>query len=302
MDRALQEVKNGLAIMGDNELLYWARGRILWQCTNIGIQDERDYLAEVQTCIEKIFAINKVSHYGHSLQGWICYKEGEYLKVLEHFKKVLITDPHNIDALIMLQYYNAMGGKFLKAARIVDLIVKLDPLTPFVQLLPGWLLLIQGRFDQALKIFKKVFEMDSQNPLLGMNYVYMLLHNQKPDKAKAIIEKFVKKDSRNVCIEMSQFLMHSFLSEKEAANAAVSENLKSTARKDDFFSLIMADCYAMIDEKDEALEWLEHGVNYDWINYPFLNEYDPFLENIRGEERFKKLMKRVRKEWENFEV
>ena len=43
-------------------------------------------------------------------------------------------------------------------------------------------------------------------------------------------------------------------------------------------------------------------VRWGFINYPFLNEYDPFLENIRREERFKKLMKRVKHEWENFEV
>ncbi len=29
---------------------------------------------------------------------------------------------------------------------------------------------------------------------------------------------------------------------------------------------------------------------------------NPFLENIRGEERFKKLMERVKYEWENFEI
>ena len=33
-----------------------------------------------------------------------------------------------------------------------------------------------------------------------------------------------------------------------------------------------------------------------------LAEKDPFLENIRGEPRFKKLMERVKHEWENFEV
>ena len=37
-------------------------------------------------------------------------------------------------------------------------------------------------------------------------------------------------------------------------------------------------------------------------NYPLMNELDPFLASIRGEERFKKLMKRVKKEWEHFEV
>jgi hypothetical protein len=31
-------------------------------------------------------------------------------------------------------------------------------------------------------------------------------------------------------------------------------------------------------------------------------EHDPFLEKIRAEERFKKLMERVKHEWEHFEV
>jgi hypothetical protein len=57
-----------------------------------------------------------------------------------------------------------------------------------------------------------------------------------------------------------------------------------------------------VDERDEALLWLEHSILGGFINYPILNEKDPFLENIRGEPRFKKLMERVKHEWENFEV
>lgn len=48
--------------------------------------------------------------------------------------------------------------------------------------------------------------------------------------------------------------------------------------------------------------WLEHAVDRGFINYPFLKEIDPFLENIRGEPRFQKLMAHVKHEWENFEV
>ena len=52
----------------------------------------------------------------------------------------------------------------------------------------------------------------------------------------------------------------------------------------------------------EALDWLENAVNRGFLNYPFLSEYDPFLENIRGERRFKDLMERVKHEWENIDV
>jgi hypothetical protein len=52
----------------------------------------------------------------------------------------------------------------------------------------------------------------------------------------------------------------------------------------------------------DALNWLEHAVDLGWTNYPNMAVQDPFLENIRGEERFKKLLERVKYEWENFEV
>jgi hypothetical protein len=38
------------------------------------------------------------------------------------------------------------------------------------------------------------------------------------------------------------------------------------------------------------------------VTEQLLAELDPFLANIRGEERFKKLMERVKYEWEHFMV
>jgi hypothetical protein len=83
---------------------------------------------------------------------------------------------------------------------------------------------------------------------------------------------------------------------------AVTPELESAARWDEQYSWWMAACYALIGRAEEALEWLDNAVERGWICYPFLSEHDPLLENIRGEERFKRLMERVRSEWEHFEV
>jgi len=64
----------------------------------------------------------------------------------------------------------------------------------------------------------------------------------------------------------------------------------------------LADCYSIIGENEKAIELLEYSTRRGFINFPFLNEYDPLLENIREDPRFKKLMERVKHEWENFEV
>ena len=75
--------------------------------------------------------------------------------------------------------------------------------------------------------------------------------------------------------------------------------------KDDaWFAIWTAESYALMGFKEESVEWIEKGVHctLPFINYPFLSESDPLLENIRGEQKFKKLIEHVKYEWENFEV
>ena len=54
--------------------------------------------------------------------------------------------------------------------------------------------------------------------------------------------------------------------------------------------------------KNEALDWLEQSIKVGYVNYPMIKEKDILLENIRGEKRFKILVKRVKQEWDNFEI
>jgi hypothetical protein len=75
-----------------------------------------------------------------------------------------------------------------------------------------------------------------------------------------------------------------------------------TIQVDCQYSWHMAAFYSYLNEKDQSLFWLENAVDRGFINYPMLNEYDKLLSNVRNEERFKKLLIRVKQEWENFIV
>ena len=81
----------------------------------------------------------------------------------------------------------------------------------------------------------------------------------------------------------------------------MTSNFQKTCQRDGEWSLYAADAFALLDEKTEALDPLENAVRLGFINYPFLNQYDSFLDNVRGEERFKRLMERVKYDWERFE-
>ncbi len=103
-------------------------------------------------------------------------------------------------------------------------------------------------------------------------------------------------------VQIGSIINDSMQGKKERLSRLMTPEFQAYCRRDPFWSLHVTEGYALLDEKEKAFDWLENAINRGLINYHFLNEYDPFLENIRGEERFKKLMKRVKHEWENFEV
>jgi tetratricopeptide (TPR) repeat protein len=120
------------------------------------------------------------------------------------------------------------------------------------------------------------------------------------DKADKFIRDYSKTQPYRGTVRVL-FLKYALQGQKAQALASVTEDLKEYSKTDEQESWTLADCYALIGEKEEAIRWLEIAVSRGFVNYPFISKYDPFLENIRGEERFKKLMERVKYEWEHFE-
>jgi len=97
------------------------------------------------------------------------------------------------------------------------------------------------------------------------------------------------------------FLLHALRGNRTQALECIAEGWTGVAWQDYWLPFTMAEGYALLGEKAEALRWLEHAVDKGWINYPYLSEVDPWLQNIRSELRFEKLMRRVKREWEEFE-
>jgi len=144
--------------------------------------------------------------------------------------------------------------------------------------------------------------MDRKNPLCAFAYAWVLAASQKLDDAYKVFDQMVEELPGEVMTEHGQCYKYALQRKKSEALESITEKVKNFAIRDEVFSIMLAECYALIGKTDEAIDWVEHGVKWGFINYPFLSEYDRFLENIRGEDRFKKLMERVKHKWENFEV
>ncbi|TRZ92995.1 hypothetical protein D4R89_00385 [bacterium] len=299
LDRVVQDLQNALAIIGANPLLYSAMASAYFQYVNIGVKQE-DYLAKAEDYANKALAIDPDFSQARSVLGWI-YLAGNTQEAIRHFKRALAANPNEPDALSRLWRAYVFVGKPSAALPLLGRLKKADPLNPGIYSFQGLIHLFSGQYRLALDPFRKWYQSDPDNPAKEYFYALILAYNKVYEEAFSIIEKCAKADPNNAVSKFGLLLKYGLQKDRENAFQIMTPDFRKTCQRDCEWSYYVAGAFALLDEKKEALDWLENAVNRGFINYPFINEYDSFLENIRGDPRFKKLMERVKYEWEHFE-
>jgi non-specific serine/threonine protein kinase len=296
--RALKYIEAGLAISGDNALLYSTMAFIYWQYW-IFVTKNEEVKAKAEGYIDKALALDPESPKAHAVRGWMTFDF--YLKPQEsvpHFKRALAIHPNEFEALHGLARTYAFMGKIKEAVPLVERMIQIDPLNPVCWMFQGALHFYDGRFDLALEPLRKAFQMDPENASIQMYYASSLARNNQVEEAISIIDRMVMASPRGFFAKSMQMLKLALLNDRDAVLREMTLDFQNDIKKE--MSYWVAIPLALIGAKKEALDLLEYDLNW-FFNYPLLAEKDPFLANIRGEERFKKLMERVKYEWEHFE-
>jgi len=299
LDRAVQDLQNALDITGPNPLLYSAMAGVYFQYANIGVKQE-DYIAKAEDYANRALAIDPDFSKAHQVLGWM-HLMGNQHEAIWHFKRAVAANPPEPDALLRLGFTYQEVGKPSAALPLLERLKNVDPLNPGIYVFQGLSYLYEGQYSPALDPFRKWYQSDPDNPAKEFFYALILAYNKAYEEAFSVIEKCAKADPNNALSKFGLLLKYGLQKDRENAFQIMTPDFRKTCQRDGEWSYYVADAFALLDEKKEALDWLENAVNRGFINYPFINNYDFFLDNIRGEERFKKLMERVKYEWEHFE-
>jgi len=302
LDQGKTLIDRGMQILGDNELFFVAKGFIYLQYINFVISKDRNLLDKGEKCALQALELNPKSSHAYFLLGFIDCWRPNIEDAVKNLKKSLEFDPRNSETLNMLAYQYAISGKSSLSAPMYKDAFKLDPFNPMIYGFFSASEMYEGRFDTAKEYNLKFHQLDSRNPLMRVAYSFMLAYNNQLDDAYENIDKLFKDEPQSPWTQLGLFLKHALQGNKDEALKSVTDSLKTAMRDNNLYPLFMADCYSLINEKESAIDWVENSTQWGFINYNYLNQHAPFLENIRGEPKFKKLMKRVKKEWEDFEV
>jgi TolB-like protein len=300
-ERAIQCLEKGLEILGDNEILYADLCQVYLGYLEMGISKEKKIFLKAEEYIDRIFLSNPNSSHGYYLKAHLNRWKGNINESIINYKKALSIEPNHFYAKFYLAWLYAFSGKVNEASVVVARLTKIDPLNPMSYTMTGIVQVMAGHFHESIELMKKGNELE-KNSFFRWWLAKCLAYNNNINESKRMLENLVRIDDGTHWIKLSMLFLFALKGEKSTAFEVVTKEFKEIMKGDELYPIWMAECYAILNEIDESLKWIEEGINNHFINYFFLNQYNPFLENLRKEKRFKKLMENVKYKWQNFEV
>jgi serine/threonine protein kinase/tetratricopeptide (TPR) repeat protein len=297
--RAIEWTQQALEIVGENDLLYATLGMAYCGYARAGIRPAAS-LEEAEACAARLDALGsrspaacllraKINGHSHSLQA-----------AVRDLKVVLDQDPNHAEALLELAYAYLSAGRVPAARPILARLLRVDPLTTVNHSLAGWADAIELRFEEALEHYRTAWQMAPDNPLCRFLYGYALGVAGRRDDCLAVFDQLASDWPATTTGRMA-LLLATAIRGDEARAVDVARTLEEAARFEDFFAHRLAEGYALVGRKDDALRWLEHAHSIGSSHHQMLSA-SWLLAAIHDDPRFANLMGRMKQYSERFEV
>jgi TolB-like protein len=297
INRGIDYLEKALEIEGDNSTIYAELAHAYYQFWNMGVRINDSDLVKANNFIKKSFELDSESPDAHFVSGLLATTGGDCRQSIVHLRKVLLNSPNHANALFWLAQLFAILGFKKQAFELNDKLIKVDPFSPLAVSQPLIIHLYSGDFKSALAVSEKLGNDDFSLLARG----YMLTYLQDTAQASALYDRISDYFKNTYVFKVDLMLLNSLMGKFNMMPGLLGNSeFLLWARNDFYYSFQIAETLAVMGEKEQALDWLENSVERGNFNYPFLNEYDPFLENLREDARFRKIIKRIKTEWENF--
>lgn len=301
LERALEYLRKGAEICGDNVTLWAAMGYVYWQYINAGISANPVYFQRARECADKIRQIDPESPEAHRLLGLIeIHAKGDPQVAVDHLKAALEASPNDPDTLFWLSLIYGCVGRPSSGYPLAIWLLDIDPLTPLHHVVPGFLDVLDGDPQRALTWLKHAHELEPENPITSIAYGQALVMAGQREQGCAVLDRIREYVPDSFFAGLGQAFGHAVQGRREDALAAIGPHVIEQARHDLQYSWTLAQCYAMIGDLDDAYEWVDNAVRQGFWNYPLLAERDPLLAPARNEAKYQELMKSTKRKWLDF--
>ena len=220
------------------------------------------------------------------------FSEIDLAGAMSEYKRAIELQPNDATAHHWLGNDTLTAlGRFEEAIAQGKRAVELDPLSPVINTDFGTTFYYAHRYEDSARQLRKTLEIDPTSFYAHFNLGIALQAAGDLSGALAEYEK-AKQLSDNTYVSMLCAQAKAYAGDKDAALRMLSDLDKMSQRRE-VVGYLRALLYLSLNNKDEALRWLEQGFeerdgsNISWI------KVDPLLDSLHGDPRFEALVQRV---------
>jgi len=199
------------------------------------------------------------------------------------FERALQLDPRYGTAHYWYSYYFLAMGDLDRAAREVTLAVELDPLSVNTNAEVGRTLLYQRQYDAAIAQERKTLELEPAASIAHEMLVHAYLATARYAEA---LDEANKQQKSSLTIAA-----YAALGDLRSAQRGVLDLIQHS-RATYVPAYEIAYAYTALGDTTEAFRWLERAYEDGSLRPDFMR-FDPWFDRVRGDERFKALMRRA---------
>ena len=184
-------------------------------------------------------------------------------------------------------------GRHDEAIREIRRAQELDPLSIPIHMIAGHVLMMARRYDEAIAQFKQTLEMDQNFHLarvfLAETYVNKGMYEEAINEAEKRVMRLQDAPEGQVARHLETFAELRAAYRQSSARGFHEKRLEQQRGSERPF--LMARLYAQLGDNDRAFEWLEKVVEKREGD-GYLN-VDPALDPVRGDPRFRELLRKA---------
>jgi serine/threonine protein kinase/Tfp pilus assembly protein PilF len=254
-----------------------------------GQSNESTWLYKAEEEIRRALQDDSKNGRAHSALAAIYVVGGRKELAPAEVEKALQGNPNDLAAYGWLQSYHLLNGEYDRANDVARQALLINPNFFPLRMVRGETLQNMGALPAAIREMEKVAEQAPSN-LVGVFYLARAyITAGEPLKARQLLERAEPGSRRNFLTRLTWALLLAAEGRRAEAMREMDEGLQKFASELSRVTLVAAEFFAILGEKDTALDWLARAVRNgderaDWF------KRDPLLAGIRDQPRFTQIL------------
>jgi TolB-like protein len=216
---------------------------------------------------------------------WSEWKWEEARKEIVH---AIALNPNYANAYMVYSELLDILGETDEAIIQINRAIELDPLVSMFYVAEAIFLYNTGKFEESLNAYLKVEELNSDYVYAFWGCFYIYVMQDKGLNAVEELQKIMRMDTSTIKYTKVIIEIYNKSGAKGLLNWVIELQLNSPKPSPS----LLTRCYAILDKKEEALDWLEKELEDRPTDLPRINT-NPDFNNLRSEPRFLALLEKM---------